>query len=79
MLFRSERNSFVSAQIEEGNKTVYLPHYPAYLENYTEGTTPRPYSWYSLWEKRYKDFYGIDQNISIETISYSQYKQMKNK
>ncbi len=77
--FEKERNSFVSAQIEEGNKTVYLPHYPAYLENYTEGTTPRPYSWYSLWEKRYKDFYGIDQNISIETISYSQYKQMKNK
>lgn len=77
--FENERNSFVSAQIEAGNKTVYLPHYPAYLEYYTEGTTPRLFRWYGMWETRYKDFYGIDQSIRVEPISYARYKQIKNK
>lgn len=77
--FENERNSFVSAQIESGNKTVYLPHYPAYLEYYTEGTTPRLFRWYGMWETRYKDFYDIDQSVRVEPISYARYKQIKNK
>lgn len=77
--FENERNSFVSAQIKQGNKTVYLPHYPKSLESYTEGTTPRLFRWDEMWEVRYKDFYGIDSSISVRPISYHRYQLMKNK
>ncbi len=76
--FENERNSFVTAQIKQGNKTVYLPHYPKSLEAYTEGTTPRLFRWDEMWEVRYKDFYNIDSSVTIKPISYRQYQLMKN-
>lgn len=74
--FEDERNSFIISQIESGNKTVYLPHFPKELESYTEGTTPRLFRWYGIWENRYKEFYNIDNDISVQPISYNAYRHI---
>lgn len=75
--FDEERTQYVYTQIEEGKTTVYLPHFPSKLELYTEGTNPDLFKWYSIWEERYKDFYNIDEDITVQPISYSRYVSMK--
>lgn len=71
--FETQRITYLQEQINDGKSTVYLPEYPNNLKAYTEGTSPQKYKWYTIWENRYKDFWGIDKNINIEQISYEKY------
>ena len=55
------REAYVQAQIDRGEKKIYLPMYPAYIR----GSTPKDGS---VWEERYKMFYHIDPNIDLVTV-----------
>ena len=58
------REAYVQAQIDRGEKKIYLPMYPAYTGDYIRGSTPKDGS---VWEERYKMFYHIDPNIDLVT------------
>ena len=55
----------VQAQIDRGEKKIYLPMYPAYTGDYIRGSTPKDGS---VWEERYKMFYHIDPDIDLVTV-----------
>ena len=59
------REAYVQAQIDRGEKKIYLPMYPAYTGDYIRGSTPKDGS---VWEERYKMFYHIDPNIDLVTV-----------
>lgn len=71
--FENERTSYVQEQVKAGNETVYIPDYPKSLKRFTEGTKPEK----ELWQTRYKDFFGIDQNINLTPIPYSEYEKQR--
>ena len=52
-------------QIDRGEKKIYLPMYPPYTGDYIRGSTPKDGS---VWEERYKMFYGIDPDIDLVTV-----------
>ena len=59
------REAYVQAQIDRGEKKIYLPMYPAYTGDYIRGSTPKDGS---VWEERYKMFYHIDPDIDLVTV-----------
>ena len=59
------REAYVQAQIDRGEKKIYLPMYPAYTGDYIRGSTPKDGS---IWEERYKMFYHIDPDIDLVTV-----------
>lgn len=72
--FSVEREKYVTAQIEEGKKEVFLPQYPAYCSGYIKGSTPANDS---IWEERFKAFYHIDKDIDLIIIGNKEYRSMK--
>lgn len=63
--FTIKREAYVQAQIDAGQKQVLLPKYPAYPGDYIRGSTPMDGS---IWEERFKAFYGIDEEIDLIVI-----------
>ena len=63
--YTDQRAAYVQAQIDRGEKKVYLPMYPTYTSDYIRGSTPQDGS---VWEERFKMFYGIDQSIDLVTV-----------
>lgn len=72
--FTVEREKYIAAQIEEGNKEVFLPQYPIYCSGYILGSTPADDS---IWEDRFKAFYHIDKDIDLIVIGNKEYESMK--
>ena len=60
-----KNKAYVQAQIDRGEKKIYLPMYPAYTGVYIRGSTPKDGS---VWEERYKMFYHIDPDIDLVTV-----------
>ncbi len=63
--YSAGREAYVQTQIDRGEKQVYLPMYPAYTSDYIRGSTPQDGS---VWEERYKLFYGIDPDIDLVIV-----------
>ena len=58
------REAYVQAQIDRGEKKIYLPMYPLYRRLYSR-QHPKDGS---VWEERYKMFYHIDPDIDLVTV-----------
>lgn len=70
----TERTKYIFEQIEGGKETVLVPNlvYNGYL------WTSLPEKG-SVWEWRYKDFHGIDQDVVFENIAHGDWEKIKNK
>ncbi len=68
----NERTDFILEQIVEGKEVVLVPNlvYNGYL------WTSLPEKG-SVWEWRYKDFHGIDQDIAFENITNGKWQEIK--
>lgn len=72
--FDAERLSYINEQIDSGSTKVKIPRYRYDVAEYVLYSTPKNDS---MWEDRFKDFYGIDENIDLEPIDYSEYAKLK--
>ncbi len=75
-IFKAEnqRNAYIQEQIDEKRTVVELPELP--YQGYLWDSTPNPDS---MWGDRYKKYRGIDQNVELKRIKYSDWKKAMNK